>query len=562
MVRHFHPISFLIFLFYFIIGTTQATSIAGDMQQQNAHQQERQKALQSQLDTVGKDVRSEPFPGLNQPLKFVNSSSCLKIKRVLIEKGDDIPHWLPLQRIADNAIDHCMNAQNIKVTAIILQNKLIASGYITSRIDLPKQNVKNGELKIKVISGSIGRIYLQKGADKYVHISNTFPTHDENILDLRDIEQGLENMQGIPGTDVHINLIPAAEGQKTDIAIDRYQHSFWRVTSWVDDTGGKSTGRYQAGIALYLDNPTSLNDLFYISATHDLHNRSRFGSKSSSLNYTVPYGYWSFNLYASESQYHQALSGTFSDFQYRGKNRVMSGKINRVLHRGAQQKTTLSTQVIKRNANYHVADVELELQRVDITNLRFDLAHRHYIRDAVIDADLGFQRNVRGFGSQQPQATSDIVSDSSRIITLDLQAMVPFQLAGMAMSWQPHYYQQYTPDTLITQDQLSIGNRWSVRGFDGENTLIGNNGWYLSNTINIDLPPSWNNQLYAGIDYGQVSRINQNWVPGHAITGGVLGIRVVKWQTSYDFFAGIPIEKPHEMMADNFTLGFALQWMY
>lgn len=550
-------------LLTFVTGNAFAANATSNIQQQTVHQQEQQKALQSQLDTTGKDVRSEPAKNINTGHQYVDEPDCLKIKDVKLDKDGSVPHWLPLQRIANQALGHCMNANNIKTVAIILQNKLIASGYITSRTELPEQNVKEGDLKIKIVSGLIGNVFLQDGSNKYVHIANTFPTHKGKILDLRDLEQGLENMQGIPTTDVHINLIPSSEAGKSDVIIDRSQESFWRVAGWVDDSGSRSTGRYQAGIALYLDNPTSLNDLFYVSASQDLQNSHKLGNKSSSLNYTVPFGYWSFNIYASENKYHQALEGNYSNYQYRGENKVVIGKVSRIVHRGAQQKTTFSSQVIKRDARYHIGDTEMELQKINVTNLRFDLAHRHYIRSSIVDADLSIQRNVRWLGSEETaSAKYGEASNLSRIVTLDLQALVPFQLAGMMMSWQPHYYQQYSPDTLITQDQFSIGNRWTVRGFNGENTLMGDRGWYLSNTINIDMPPSWNNQLYVGVDYGRISHINQDWVTGKSITGSTIGFRGMKWKTGYDIFAGTPISKPKGLITDHLTLGLNLQWMY
>lgn len=76
----------------------------------------------------------------------------------------------------------------------------------------------------------------------------------------------------------------------------------------------------------------------------------------------------------------------------------------------------------------------------------------------------------------------------SRLMIFNLQAYIPFEPGGLQLSYLPRYMLQYSPDKLITQDQFSIGNRWSVRGFDGENSLTGNSGWFLSNTVNLNLP--------------------------------------------------------------------------
>ncbi len=43
------------------------------------------------------------------------------------------------------------------------------------------------------------------------------------------------------------------------------------------------------------------------------------------------------------------------------------------------------------------------------------------------------------------------------------------------------------PYPLITQDRFSIGGRYTVRGFDGETTLIGERGWLLRNDLGLSL---------------------------------------------------------------------------
>ncbi|QGU86251.1 ShlB/FhaC/HecB family hemolysin secretion/activation protein [Erwinia sorbitola] len=543
--------------------SAKSSNTFNNLEQQNVHQRQQQKALQSQLDTTGKEVRGEDTRSADNMHSYVDTPSCKLITNIIIDKDPEIPSWYPLQRIADEAKGHCMNAHNIKVAIITLQNKLIGSGYITSRVNLPDQNINSGNLELKVIAGKVGEIYLSEKSDTWVTTRNAFPMSSDDILDLRDIEQGLENMQNIPSTYVHINLVPTAEQGVSDVSIDRAQDAYWRVAGWMDDAGSKYTGRYQGGLALYLDNITSLNDLFYVSVGKSLQNNRHKGNKNSSMSYSVPYGYWSLNLYASQNEYHQPLSGELSNYQYQGKSKYLSARVNRVLHRSARQKTTFSSQVIKRDSNYYISDTELELQRLDLTNLRFDLAHRHYIRDMVFDADLSWQKNMRWFGSETTaSARYGNASDSSHIMTLDLQAAIPFQFAGIGMSYQPHFFSQYAPGQLISQDQFSIGNRWTIRGFDGENTLMGDRGWYLSNTVNINLPESWSNQFYLGADVGQVSRTRQDWISGRTLMGGVAGVRGYKWHTGYDLFTSVPLSKPDGLATNDLNLGFTLQWMY
>ncbi|WOX38537.1 ShlB/FhaC/HecB family hemolysin secretion/activation protein, partial [Serratia marcescens] len=53
------------------------------------------------------------------------------------------------------------------------------------------------------------------------------------------------------------------------------------------------------------------------------------------------------------------------------------------------------------------------------------------------------------------------------------------------------------------QDKLFIGDRSTVRGFRGDDKLLGSNGGYWRNTLLWQSKPL---QPYVGVDYGQLAR--------------------------------------------------------
>jgi hemolysin activation/secretion protein len=201
-------------------------------------------------------------------------------------------------------------------------------------------------------------------------------------------------------------------------------------------------------------------------------------------------------------------------------------------------------------------DTEIEIQERDVTNLIARLNHRHYVGQSIIDAMVGYQRNTSWLGAQQQAGTGS----QSRIVSLDVSALVPFSLFGQSMSYQPRYQQQYSSDRLATQDQFSIGNRWTVRGFDGEFNLSANRGYFLRNDINLNLP-KLRQQLYTGLDYGKVTGNSNNLTKGH-LAGGVIGVRGGAGAVSYDAFVGVPIAKPDNFVTSPVSLGFTVQWQF
>ena len=82
---------------------------------------------------------------------------------------------------------------------------------------------------------------------------------------------------------------------------------------------------------------------------------------------------------------------------------------------------------------------------------------------------------------------------------------------------------QYAPRVLVPNDRFYIGGRYSVRGFDGELMLSGDNGQYLQQeiSVNTQIP---NTQFYMAVDQGWVN--GENSIAGQRhLMGSVVGLR-------------------------------------
>ncbi|STE82489.1 putative hemolysin secretion/activation protein [Escherichia coli] len=56
----------------------------------------------------------------------------------------------------------------------------------------------------------------------------------------------------------------------------------------------------------------------------------------------------------------------------------------------------------------------------------------------------------------------------SKILQMNASFNLPFTLAGQPFSYSFRYQRQLSNTPLTPQEQFAIGNRWTVRGFDGE----------------------------------------------------------------------------------------------
>jgi len=174
---------------------------------------------------------------------------------------------------------------------------------------------------------------------------------------------------------------------------------------------------------------------------------------------------------------------------------------------------------------------------------------------------VSYQRGTRWFGAEPaPEERYGDGPGLAKIIQLSVQLNTPFQLWGQSFRYNGQFQRQMTHSSLTPQDQMSIGNRWTVRGFDGEYTLNGDEGWFVRNDIAWQTPLP-NQELYLGADYGEVKG-GIDYQVGHHLAGGVIGLRGNVLNTGYDLFAGVPFSKPDGFSTSPVSLGFNLSWEY
>ncbi|MGE4802931.1 ShlB/FhaC/HecB family hemolysin secretion/activation protein, partial [Yersinia hibernica] len=349
---YYYPLTSGLFIPLLIISSS-SDSAELPSAQQSIHQQERQRVLEERLSPSVPDVRlSEPTASLGR-LVFPIEKPCFAIDHVTLTGTEPLPRWLPLQRLANQAQGHCLGAKGINLLMSEMQNRLIGHGYVTTRVLAPQQDLNSGTLALHVVPGKIRHVALTPESDRHVTLFTAFPARAGHLLDLRDIEQGLENLQRIPTVQASMELIPGDAPGETDIALSWQQSKMWRLAASLDDSGTRSTGRYQGGATLFLDNPLSLSDQFYVSAGGSIKNRGDKGTNNLTGHYSLPFGYWTAGLTASSYDYHQTVAGLNSDYHYRGESDNVTLQLSRLLHRNASQKTTFTYDVLTRSSkNY------------------------------------------------------------------------------------------------------------------------------------------------------------------------------------------------------------------
>ena len=483
-----------------------------------------------------------------------------QIDRIVIE-GDLVHRFSWTQRLVDQYAGQRIGQQGLDIILNELTEGAINRGMVTTRFQVGEQDISTGVLRIQLIPGKIGKIYFDEKGQKGSW-ATAFPTTPGRILDIRDLEQGLEQLKRVPSQDAKMDLKPGETPGETDVVITLKKGKAWRAGVTVDDGGSKSTGKYQGTASFSLDNVFQHNDTFSYSYVHDLDKHSYIkGSSNHSYSYTFPLGYWTFSFSAFPSKYHQTVEGIYS-YKYSGESENYVVKAQRVIHRDTDSKSLIDLSIGRKFSKSFLDDIELESQKKDNTYLNFGISKRKNFSTGLVDVRLGAKRGVHWLGAAEDKIKmKDYPTNNFVIGTFDFNLMQQFQIKKMDLKYSFDFKGQATHDNLFGSEYFNIGGRYTVRGFDGESSLSAENGFYVRNELGIPVS-KWGMEFYLGADYGQVTGKATKYLDGNKLAGGAFGVRGGSKGFYYDVFVGTPFYKPKEFESPKTVYGFQIGYQY
>ncbi len=548
-----------------------AASRANAEQQQQVRQQ---LEVQQRAAAVAAPTVRSAAPAQEDWPELPDEKPCFAIQAFSLEVPATLPEAqraqgasaLPRDRFAfarewlDHYKGQCIGQKGLDTLTKGLQRVILSHGYITTRVMLPTpQDLSAGTLKLALVPGVIRHLKFADTSTRGTWKS-AFPARDGDVLQLRALEQGLEQMKRVPNQDASIQIVPGEAPGESDVIISVERSKPWSLVMSANDSGMRETGRYVGSVTLGLNNLLGLNDILTAGYTQDLqfgdHSKGSHGWNGS---YSVPWGYWTGTLFGYTNSYDQQIAGVNQIFTTSGNAQTIGLKLERVLYRGQNDVSGVELQLIKRFGESFIEDTEIMQQRRDNTFIEVGLTNRHYFGTAQFDGLLAYRQGLGWLGAR-PEL-SDGPTYRFHMLLLDANLMVPFSLGRQAFRYVGTVHGQFTDDELNYIDDLTIGSRYTVRGFSGETMLAAEKGLYWRNELQMPIGQT-GQSVYAGLDYGRLWGPYTKYLAGTQLAGAVVGLRggvpTRAGTYSYDLFMGTPVYTPSGFPASSVTLGFQL----
>ena len=566
------------------------------LQEDERHRREAQeRGPDVRLPAPASEIASEGPAGGAAARLPSDESPCIQIDRLAIE-GDAAAQFPWLLASADRSVDggwdpaapRCLGVRGIAAVLARLQQALVAKGYVTSRVLVGPQNLRTGTLTLTLVPGRVRAIRLAPGSSPRAALASAFPLKPGDLLNLRAIEQGLENLRRLPSATAEIDIVPAevapdAAGTSdtsgktgstgnsvnpgstgfgpgdSDLVVNFQQLRLLRGNLTVDDGGSRSQGRMQGTLDLALDNPLRLNDIFQLSLQHDLDQRpDRHGLRGQSVQYSLPWGKALATLTATRQRFYQQVVGSSQTYVYSGESEGAELSLRQLLRRDSASKTFASLALWRRASRQFIDDTEIEVQRRRTAGWTLGADHRQFIGPATLDLNLSHRRGTGAAHAMAApeQAFGEGVS-RPHITSAGAHLEWPLPVSGPRLRYSGSWRAQWSHDPLVPLDRFTVGGRYTVRGFNGETVLSAQQGWLLGNELAWGLGAP-GHEVFVGLDHGQVSGSGAAPPPGNRLTGAVLGWRGMWSHLRVELFVGGPVRQPLGFPAPKTIGGFSL----
>lgn len=401
----------------------------------------------------------------------------------------------------------CMGAAQINRLLAEITRLYVEAGYIASRPYLTSTPAAGQPLAIHVEEGYVEAIEL---ADQSLPVSlrGAFPGMLGEPLNLRDLEQGLDQLNRLRSVDLTADIAPgSAAGASRIILRSRSTASRWSLGLGVDNLGSAGTGRDRNAVSLSLDSPLQLNDALNLSFSDTLNHGPRY-SRSNSLFYSIPYGYWTYSLFASHAEYRSPFKLSRTTLYNSGRTDQVSLRTDRVLWRDQSHQLSANLQLAYKDVDSYLQKVRLGIQSPTLTVAEAGV-NLFWLNSAVWNLDVNYAQGLTWFGADRDadQVVKNLPQAQFHKYRANLTQWRNGQLIGQPWQWQSQLSVQYSPDALPAIEQLLVTDDSAVRGYR-ENNASGAIGAVWRNTLrlplNSDLPFKITPRL--GLDNGWVKR--------------------------------------------------------
>ena len=511
-----------------------------------------QEAEQQRLETLGRMTPKPAQAAAQQPATPGGKAGpCFAITHVEVEGVKQFPA-AAIDKVTTPYANRCVGVDEINGLLRDLTHLYLDKGFVSSRVYVPAQDIaKTNVLRLVAVEGTLSDIYINgKPAPGSGVLATAFPGMKGEITNLRDIEQGLDQINRLSSNNAKTAMLPGKTDGTSILNVENKPDHPWHLSFGNSNLGQEQTGYSKSSASVGYDNLFGINDQWNFSYEHSgpdypWRNDGLGKSNSYSGNVSVPYGYWTFSANGSWYEYDSSVPGNFGPLETSGTSKQIGIGADRVILRDKDSITTLNTGLTYKETNNFLLGNKIEVGSRKYTVGDLGISHSRRMLGGLWVFDLSYSQGLNLFDAVAPGdvGAGDADPRFSKF-TGTITMTRPFELASQRFEINSIVTGQYSPDNMFGAEQFSLGGYSTVRG-TRETMLYGNNGFFVRNDLVWRTQPFAGNaelakmlgefRPYVGLDYGRIASQARYRIDGGDMFGWTVGGKLAGGHVNFDF---------------------------
>ncbi len=389
-------------------------------------------------------------------------------------------------------------------------------------------------------------------------LNNAFPNLINQPLNLRDIEQGLDQINRLSRYNAQIKLLPGSAKGLSVVNIQTQTGRFGHLGAGLSNSGQDSTGEEQLALNIGLENVFDALDQWSLNYTKSSEFLSYKDSESLFLSVDIPRGYWNTSFRTSYSNYLSTVPSHGFDFDSTGRTNSFDADIKWLFYRDSESKSSLKWGVHHRREKNYIMGSLLATGSRNLSSASVSLEHSTRLGSGFFTISPRFVMGTDWFGAEE-DSQKEAFDPQAQFYKTTLTTSYRYPLTA-ALSVSSTLFGQWSNHTLYGNERLSIGGEHSIRGFKGT-SLSGDEGYYWRNDASYifgQWPYLGQVSAQIALDTGSIVKDKQDELERGSLMGGSLALRTQAKHFSGSLSVGFPIAAPSRLNADDYVVYYRL----
>ena len=360
-------------------------------------------------------------------------------------------------------------------------------GLLTTLTYFPPQDIKNGEVEIRVVEGKRGDLSVE-GNKWYSSpsIAKYFHTFKGEPLDMGEVQKDMARLNDNPDLDVSAVLAPGKEPETVDIILKAKETVPYHVSAGIDNQGSRLTGRYRESFSFNTSNLTGNHDRLSLSAVFSKLSSGEF------LSYQTPVGTYGAMAGLDAGFFEARLGQEYYHYDVTTTTEFYTPNVSFELYQSQDVQMNLRSGLKIKDIEKKQTTTTLTNERLRLPYVAIDIVKNSVAGQTRFSPQLSFSRpGLLGTSAKDNLFASRPGADMSFVKydhTINHQQRLPWSSYIQIKS----QFQAATR-TLPTSEQLQLGGVNSVRGYP-EGDYLADTGMNLTmdwHVPAVPIPPSW-----------------------------------------------------------------------